>query len=99
MEDAAGGGDATLGKLSAEQIGKGQAVLEQIKAALDGGGGDIAELSSQFYSLIPTQVRVGVRVRVRVSLTLTLALALTQPEPEPLAQPEPETPPQPEPQP
>ena len=60
MEDAAGGGDATLGKLSAEQIGKGQAVLEQIKAALDGGGGDIAELSSQFYSLIPTQARVGV---------------------------------------
>ena len=68
MEDDAGGGDATLGKLSAEQIGKGQAVLEQIKAALDGGGGDIAELSSQFYSLIPTQVRVGVRVRVRLGL-------------------------------
>lgn len=55
VEDDAGGGDASLGKLSAEQIGKGQAVLEQIKAALDGGGGDIAELSSQFYSLIPTQ--------------------------------------------
>ena len=55
VEDDAGGGEATLGKLSADQIGKGQAVLGLIKAALDGSGGNIAELSSQFYSLIPTQ--------------------------------------------
>jgi predicted DNA-binding WGR domain protein len=55
VEDDAGGGDATLGKLSADQIGKGQAVLGLIKDALDGSGGNIAELSSQFYSLIPTQ--------------------------------------------
>jgi len=55
VEDDAGGGEAALGQLSADQIGKGQAVLGLIKAALDGCGGNIAELSSQFYSLIPTQ--------------------------------------------
>ena len=56
VEEDGGGGDASLGKLSAEQISKGQAVLGLIKAALDGSDqGIIAELSSQFYSLIPTQ--------------------------------------------
>jgi len=54
VEEGDGGGDAALGKLSADQIGKGLAVLEQIKAALNGGGGNVHQLSSQFYSLIPT---------------------------------------------
>jgi predicted DNA-binding WGR domain protein len=55
VEDDDGGDGAALGKLSAEQIGKGQEVLEQIKAALNGEGGNVAFLSGQFYSLIPTQ--------------------------------------------
>eukprot|EP00933_Yihiella_yeosuensis_P060501 TRINITY_DN63259_c0_g1_i1.p1 TRINITY_DN63259_c0_g1~~TRINITY_DN63259_c0_g1_i1.p1 ORF type:complete len:488 (+),score=124.08 TRINITY_DN63259_c0_g1_i1:77-1540(+) len=54
-EDAAGGGDsAPMGKLTEAQIGKGQAVLEKIQAALKKGSKpDLAALSSQFYTLIP----------------------------------------------
>jgi hypothetical protein len=45
-----------LGRLSEAQIHKGQAVLENIKAILDSGKKTgISELSSQFYSLIPTK--------------------------------------------
>ena len=51
-DDAAG---AALGKLTEAQIQKGQAVLEQIKAAIGGSGSVLAELSGQFYSFIPTQ--------------------------------------------
>ena len=40
VEEDGGGGDASLGKFSAEQISKGQAVLGLIKAALDGSGGN-----------------------------------------------------------
>ncbi|KAG9415121.1 Poly [ADP-ribose] polymerase 3 [Aphanomyces cochlioides] len=50
-----GGGDAAMGKLSAGQIHKGQAVLEEIKAILEKKQkGNITELSGKYYSLIPT---------------------------------------------
>ncbi|KAH9104069.1 hypothetical protein LEN26_015131 [Aphanomyces euteiches] len=50
-----GGGDAAMGKLSASQIHKGQAVLEEIKAILEKKQkGNITELSGKYYSLIPT---------------------------------------------
>jgi len=55
--DEGGEGEAPLGKLSEEQIRKGQAVLEELKQVLESGKGNssaIASLSSQFYSLIPT---------------------------------------------
>jgi len=54
-EDTGAGGDsAPMGKLTEAQIGKGQAVLEKIQAALKKGNADtLADLSSQFYSLIP----------------------------------------------
>eukprot|EP00931_Biecheleriopsis_adriatica_P012664 TRINITY_DN11386_c0_g1_i1.p1 TRINITY_DN11386_c0_g1~~TRINITY_DN11386_c0_g1_i1.p1 ORF type:complete len:523 (+),score=161.20 TRINITY_DN11386_c0_g1_i1:162-1571(+) len=54
-EDGGGGGDqAPLGKLTEAQIGKGQAVLEKIAAALKKANATtLADLSSQFYSLIP----------------------------------------------
>jgi len=52
--DGAAGPDAALGKLSVSQIEKGQSVLAMLKAAIEGGGGDVGLLSSQFYSLIPT---------------------------------------------
>lgn len=54
-EDSGAGGDsAPMGKLTEAQIGKGQAVLEKIQAALKKGNKDeLATLSSQFYSLIP----------------------------------------------
>lgn len=61
VETEADGGDgddgAALGKLSEAQIGKGQAVLTQIKSLLDSGNKnsrEITDLSSKFYSLIPT---------------------------------------------
>ena len=54
----AGDGEGALGKLSQAQIEKGQAVLVQLRAALGAKGkknGDqLAQLSSRFYSLIPT---------------------------------------------
>lgn len=56
VEDGEGGGDALLGKLSEEQIMKGKLVLDEIKALLDTSSSKsgFAKLSSQFYSLIPT---------------------------------------------
>ncbi|CAK4501297.1 unnamed protein product [Aphanomyces euteiches] len=49
-------GDAAMGKLSAAQINKGQAVLEQLKAAIASKkkGSTIADLSGEYYSFIPT---------------------------------------------
>eukprot|EP00808_Paulinella_micropora_P010448 g5899.t1 len=50
-----GGDDAPLGRLSKVQIEKGQGVLAEIEAALDAKQkSKIYELSSQYYSLIPT---------------------------------------------
>lgn len=51
-EDAAGG-SAPMGKLTAAQIAKGQAVLDKIEAALKKKGADLDDLSSQYFSLIP----------------------------------------------
>lgn len=49
---------AALGKLSRAQIEKGQAVLAQLRVALTSGGkpsaSTLAQLSGQYYSLIPT---------------------------------------------
>jgi len=45
---------AVLGKLSRDQIIKGQAVLAEVRALLDGGAGVPASLTNDFYSLIPT---------------------------------------------
>lgn len=54
-DDGSAGGDAALGRLSKPLIEKGQAVLAQVKAILDSGKkANFSELSSQFYSLIPT---------------------------------------------
>jgi len=53
-ETEGGGSSAPMGKLTEAQIGKGQAVLEKIEAALKKGNKDtLATLSSQYYSLIP----------------------------------------------
>ncbi|CAK8994073.1 unnamed protein product [Durusdinium trenchii] len=52
-EDAAGGGSAPMGKLTAAQIAKGQAVLDKIAAAMKKKGADLDDLSSQYFSLIP----------------------------------------------
>lgn len=57
-EDSGGGGQdqAPMGKLTEAQIGKGQAVLEQIQAELKKKGTDAKKLevlSSEFYTLIP----------------------------------------------
>lgn len=54
-EDSAGGAaQAPMGKLTEAQIGKGQAVLEKLEAALKKkSSADLATLSSQFYTLIP----------------------------------------------
>mmetsp|Transcript_43588 Transcript_43588/g.100454 ORF Transcript_43588/g.100454 Transcript_43588/m.100454 type:complete len:514 (-) Transcript_43588:46-1587(-) len=57
-EDVEGGGDnAPMGKLTAEQIGKGQAVLDSIEVELKKGSpvkATLEKLSSDFYTLIPT---------------------------------------------
>mmetsp|Transcript_56620 Transcript_56620/g.165587 ORF Transcript_56620/g.165587 Transcript_56620/m.165587 type:complete len:501 (+) Transcript_56620:80-1582(+) len=57
-EESGGGGQdqAPMGKLTEAQIGKGQAVLEQIQAEMKKRGGDAKKLevlSSEFYTLIP----------------------------------------------
>lgn len=52
-DDAGGGGGAPMGKLTAAQIAKGQAVLDKIEVALKKKGSDLDELSSQYFSLIP----------------------------------------------
>ena len=53
-----GSGEAALGKLSAAQIGKGQAVLAQLRKALAAKkkppAATLQQLSGAFYSLIPT---------------------------------------------
>jgi len=56
-DDGSGGGDAVLGKLSEKQINKGQAVLAELRAALEGGGAksNLIELSGSYYSYIPTK--------------------------------------------
>ena len=55
-EDDGDSADAALGRLTEDQIKKGQAVLDEIKAALSSGGkgAKIKDLSSSFYSFIPT---------------------------------------------
>jgi len=55
-EEGAGGESAPLGKLSGPQIERGMEVLGQLRALLAGGAapGRLAELSSRFYSLVPT---------------------------------------------
>jgi hypothetical protein len=57
-EDGGDGDGCTLGKLTQAQIHKGQAVLAVIKEKLENskkkGGKSFTELSSEFYSLIPT---------------------------------------------
>lgn len=53
-EGDGGGGDAPLGKLTVKQIEKGQGVLKRIEGVV--GKGDVkkmADLSSEFYTLIP----------------------------------------------
>jgi len=52
--DGEDGGQA-LGKLSAAQIEKGQAVLAEIEANLSSSASVLRELSSQYFSLIPTK--------------------------------------------
>jgi len=54
-EEGEGGGDAApMGKLTEAQIGKGQTALGKIESALKKGkGSNLAELSSEYYSLIP----------------------------------------------
>lgn len=53
-EETAGGDDqAPMGKLSEAQIGKGQKVLDKLGITLKTKSGNIDELSSEFYSLIP----------------------------------------------
>ena len=49
-----GGGGAALGKLTREQIEKGQAVLQQVRTCLEAGGNVPSALTNSFYSLIPT---------------------------------------------
>jgi predicted DNA-binding WGR domain protein len=55
-EDAGEDSSAPMGKLSKAQIEKGQAVLEQLSQAIDTNSGShiYTTLSSQFYTLIPT---------------------------------------------
>lgn len=55
-EDAGEDTTAPMGKLSKAQIEKGQSVLEQLSQAIDtnAGGASFIALSSQFYTLIPT---------------------------------------------
>mmetsp|Transcript_93783 Transcript_93783/g.148082 ORF Transcript_93783/g.148082 Transcript_93783/m.148082 type:complete len:469 (+) Transcript_93783:75-1481(+) len=57
-DDSGGGADkAPMGKLTEAQIEKGQKVLEKLKKAIKGGGAKVIdELSSEFYTLIPTDV-------------------------------------------
>eukprot|EP00931_Biecheleriopsis_adriatica_P045323 TRINITY_DN25975_c0_g1_i3.p1 TRINITY_DN25975_c0_g1~~TRINITY_DN25975_c0_g1_i3.p1 ORF type:complete len:696 (+),score=220.31 TRINITY_DN25975_c0_g1_i3:51-2138(+) len=53
-QDGGGGDSAPLGKLTEQQIEKGQAVLERLQAALEKKGAKgLEELSSEFYTLIP----------------------------------------------
>ncbi|ETW01541.1 hypothetical protein H310_06196 [Aphanomyces invadans] len=52
--DGGGGGDAAMGKLSAAQIEKGQAVLEKLKTAIQQDPNAVTALSGEYYSLIPT---------------------------------------------
>ncbi|EQC27310.1 hypothetical protein SDRG_05006 [Saprolegnia diclina VS20] len=54
--DGGGDSDAAMGKLSAAQIEKGQAVLAQLKTSLTGKPSSalITQLSGQYYSLVPT---------------------------------------------
>lgn len=55
-EESGGGGQdqAPMGKLSEAQIGKGQAVLQKLGAALSRkNASQVTEMSSEFYSLIP----------------------------------------------
>uniref|UniRef100_A0A7S4VUD4 NAD(P)(+)--arginine ADP-ribosyltransferase n=2 Tax=Ditylum brightwellii TaxID=49249 RepID=A0A7S4VUD4_9STRA len=58
--DGSGSGDAALGRLSKAQIERGQEVLGRIREALDRKGRakvkreELTNLSSEFYSLIPT---------------------------------------------
>jgi predicted DNA-binding WGR domain protein len=55
-EDGDGDGDSPMGRLSKPQIEKGQAVLVQIESELSGkkNVAKLNELSSKFYSLVPT---------------------------------------------
>ncbi|RHY91536.1 hypothetical protein DYB35_003164 [Aphanomyces astaci] len=52
--DGDGGGDAAMGKLSAAQVHKGQAVLDKLLVALELNPGAVTALSGEYYSLIPT---------------------------------------------
>ncbi|RHZ34189.1 hypothetical protein DYB31_001835 [Aphanomyces astaci] len=52
--DGGGGGDAAMGKLSAAQVHKGQAVLDKLLVALERNPGAVTALSGEYYSLIPT---------------------------------------------
>jgi len=54
QEGGEGGDNAPLGKLTPQQIEKGQGVLEKIQVALNKKDkGSLQDLSSQFYTLIP----------------------------------------------
>jgi len=59
-EDSGGAGEQSpMGKLTEAQIKKGSKVLDELKAALKGGkknADKIIELSSKFYTVIPTDV-------------------------------------------
>jgi len=53
-EEAGGDAQAPMGKLSQQQVGKGQGVLDKLEVALSKKKADqVREFSSEFYSLIP----------------------------------------------
>ncbi|RHY23843.1 hypothetical protein DYB32_009047 [Aphanomyces invadans] len=85
--DGGGGGDAAMGKLSAAQIEKGQAVLEKLKTAIQQDPNAVTALSGEYYSLIPTlsgrqrppPLTTMERIEEKAALLGTSAFALSKP--------------------